>query len=76
MKLLSYVCDQSQRIRTQDFYQLRRTEEGAAEHIAMIDALLAGEYDKVPEMLRAHTASMEEKYYQNLLDYFQNQGDR
>ena len=24
MKLLSYVCDQSQRIRTQDFYQLRR----------------------------------------------------
>lgn len=76
MKLLSYVCDQSQRIRTQDFYQLRRTEEGAAEHIAMIDALLAGEYDKVPEMLRAHAASMEEKYYQNLLDYFQNQGDR
>lgn len=42
----------------------------------MIDALLAGEYDKVPEMLRAHAASMEEKYYQNLLDYFQNQGDR
>ena len=71
------MCDQSQRIRTQDFYrQWRRTEEGAAEHIAMHPTPPTGEYDKVPEMLRAHAASMEEKYYQNLLDYFQNQGDR
>lgn len=71
-KLLSYVCDQSQRIRTQDFYQLQRTEEGAVEHIEIIDALLTEEYDKVPDLLRAHAASMEEKYYKNLLDYFQN----
>lgn len=66
-KLLSYVCDQSQRVRTQEFYLKQRSLSGAQDHIEIIDALLGGEYDRVPELLREHICRIEQYYHGILL---------
>lgn len=67
IKLLSYVCDQSQRIRTQEFYLRRRSFSGAMDHIKIIDALLNEEYDQVPGMLAEHIHAIEQYYHGILL---------
>lgn len=66
IKLLSYVCDQHQRIRSQDYYRQRRLTTGAKGHIKIIDALLNDEYDTAYQLLLTHTSDMEE-YYHGLL---------
>ena len=66
-KLLSYVCDHSQRIRTQEFYLRQRSISGAKDHIEIIDALLGGEYDRVPGLLREHICRIEQYYHGILL---------
>ena len=66
IKLLSYVCDQHQRIRTHDFFRWRRLTQGAHDHLNIIDALLADDYDLAYQLLVRHTSEMEE-YYHGLL---------
>ena len=66
IKLLSYVCDQHQRIRSHDFYRWRRLTQGANDHIKIIDALLNDDYDTAYQLLLTHTSEMEE-YYHGLL---------
>ena len=66
IKLLSYVCDQHKRIRTQDFFRWRRLIKGAHAHLNIIDALLADDYDLAYQMLVRHTSEMEE-YYRGML---------
>lgn len=66
IKLLSYVCDQHQRIRSQDYYRQRRLTKGAKDHIQIIDALLSEKYDLAYQLLLSHTSDMEE-YYHGLL---------
>ena len=66
IKLLSYVSDQHQRIRSQDYFRQRRLTKGAKDHIKIIDALLKDEYDLAYQLLLTHTSDMEE-YYHGLL---------
>ena len=66
IKLLSYVCDQHQRIRTHDFFRWRRLSKGAHDHLNIIDALLADDYDLAYQLLVRHTSEMEE-YYRGML---------
>lgn len=66
IKLLSYVSDQHQRIRSQDYYRQRRLTKGAKDHIQIIDALLHDEYDLAYQLLLTHTSDME-AYYHGLL---------
>ena len=66
IKLLSYVCDQHQRIRSHDFYRQRRLSQGAQDHLKIIDALLADDYDLACQLLYHHTSEME-AYYHDLL---------
>lgn len=66
IKLLSYVSDQHQRIRSQDYFRQRRLTKGAKDHIKIIDALLKDEYDLAYQLLLTHTSNMEE-YYHGLL---------
>ncbi len=68
VKLLSYVCDQSQRVRTQEFYLRQRSLSGAKDHIEIIDALLLGEYERVPDLLRDHIYRIEQYYHGILLN--------
>lgn len=67
IKLMSYVCDQSQRIRTQEFYMRRRALKGARDHIEVIDALLEQKYELVMELLSSHVTDMEPYYHGILL---------
>ena len=66
IKLLSYVSDQHQRIRSQDYFRQHRLTKGAKDHIKIIDALLKDEYDLAYQLLLTHTSDMEE-YYHGLL---------
>lgn len=68
IKLLSYVCDQSQRVRTQEFYLRQRSLSGAKEHIKIIDALLQEKYEQVPDLLREHICQIEQYYHGILLN--------
>ncbi len=67
-KIMSYILDQFQRIRTQNFYPTQRTIRGAKEHIDMINALLHDEFDKISEMTLNHITSTETFYYKSLMD--------
>ena len=67
-KVMSYILDQFQRIRTQDFYPTQRTIRGAKEHIEMINVLLRDEFDRIPEMTLNHISSTETYYYKSLMD--------
>lgn len=66
IKIMTYITDQSQRVRTHDFYRRRRSEKGVKDHIEIIDALLAEDYDKACALLESHVADME-GYYKVLL---------
>lgn len=67
-KLLSYVSDQFQRIRTQEFYLKQRSISGANGHIEIIDALLNEEFDRVPNLLYEHVRKAEQTYCGILLN--------
>ena len=67
-KLLSYVSDQFQRIRTQEFYLKQRSISGANGHIEIIDALLNEEFDRVPDLLYEHVREAEQTYCGILLN--------
>lgn len=67
-KLLAYVSDQFQRIRTQEFYLQQRSISGANGHIEIIDALLHEEFDRVPDLLYEHVRNAEQTYCGILLN--------
>lgn len=66
LQTLSFISDQFQRVRTQNFYPVERALNGAREHISIIDKLLAEEYGVLPEMILDHITSTEAYYYRNL----------
>lgn len=66
-KLVAYITDQYQRVRTQNFYPQERTLQGAKEHIDMIDQLINDDFNTAQESLRKHIANTESYYFKNLL---------
>ena len=67
-RLLAYVCDQCQRIRTKNRVDTARLKEGIEEHLEMIRALQEERYDDMTELLRAHIASVEDFYHKIFMD--------
>lgn len=63
--LLSYVCDQSQRILTCPEYLRLNLSNGVSDHLKLIDALLSKNYDEAVRILEDHTRPAEE-YYRTL----------
>ena len=66
-KVVTYMTDHFQRIRTQSFFDEERAINGANEHIAMIDAIIQGNYDCLPGLMYAHISSTEKYYYKFVL---------
>lgn len=64
----SFLTDRFQRVRTQDFYPIERSINGAKEHLTIIDELIKGNFDEVPKLVLDHITSTEVYYYRKLLD--------
>lgn len=66
IKLMSYINNQLQRIRTQEFYVRRRILGGAQDHIDIIDGLLNHDEETVLRLMQKHVTDME-IYYNGIL---------
>ncbi len=62
------ISDQFQRVRTQNFYPVERAINGAKEHIVILDNLIRGEYDELPQLMLDHIKSTESYYYKKILE--------
>ncbi|RGY97792.1 GntR family transcriptional regulator [Clostridium sp. AM58-1XD] len=67
LKSITYISDQFQRVRTQDFYPRERALKGANEHITIIDSLVNEDFDSLPQLIQTHITSTESFYFKNLL---------
>lgn len=67
LKTITYISDQFQRVRTQDFYPKERALKGAYEHITMLDSLINGDLDSLPQQIQTHITSTETFYFKSLL---------
>ena len=61
------LSDQFQRVRTQDFFSVERTENGAHEHLRLIEVFVEGNTEKAAELLRQHIISTQKYYFKSLL---------
>lgn len=66
-KIMNNISDQFQRVRTQDFYSKERTENGAREHLELIDMFLQGDCGQALKALQKHIGNTEKYYFQSLL---------
>lgn len=67
VRTMDHLQDLFQMIRTQDFYSRERTENGAREHIQMIDLAGRGDREAMAELLILHIQNTERYYYQSLV---------
>ena len=67
IQIMRNISDQFQRVRTQDFYSKERTENGAHEHLQLIELIIKGEREQAVEMLRKHINNTQEYYFRSLL---------
>ena len=67
IQIMRNISDQFQRVRTQDFYSKERTENGAHEHLQLIELIIKGEREQAVELLRKHINSTQEYYFRSLL---------
>lgn len=68
LQTVTFISDQFQRVRTQNFYPIERSLNGAREHILIIDKLIVEDYQTLPDLILDHITSTETYYYKNLLD--------
>ncbi len=66
-QLMCSLQDQFQRIRTQEFYSQERTENGAREHIELIEHFLKGDRTGSVVLLRKHIENTQKYFFQSLL---------
>lgn len=67
VKLMTYISDQFQRVRTQNFYPEARTMRGATEHLTIIDTIIEEKFDEIPALIKSHISSTESYYFKSLL---------
>ena len=65
---VSYITDQFQRVRTQNFFPVERSVNGAKEHLVIINTILKGEYSALPDLMLNHITSTENYYFRKLLE--------
>ena len=59
---MQLITDHFQRIRTQEVDVLERSIAGANEHLEMIDTMLEGKIDKIPELILKHINTNEDYF--------------
>ena len=64
---VSFITDQFQRVRTQNFFPVERSINGAREHLVIIDTILKAEYSALPDLILNHITSTETYYFRKLL---------
>lgn len=64
----TYISEQFQRVRTQDFYPIERALNGAKEHLDIIDSLLCKDYEPLPQLMLNHIKSTEKYYYRRIVE--------
>lgn len=67
IQIMGSLSDQFQRVRTQDFFSVERTENGAHEHLRLIEVFVEGNTEKAAELLRQHIISTQKYYFKSLL---------
>lgn len=65
---VSFITDQFQRVRTQNFFPVERSINGAREHLVIIDTILKAEYSALPDLILNHITSTETYYFRKLLE--------
>ena len=68
IKTMNNLQDLFQMIRTQEFYSRERTENGALEHIQMIEMILKGEIEQVCEFLKLHIRNTQKYYFMSMTE--------
>lgn len=62
VSIMQLITDHFQRVRTQEVDVLERSITGAHQHIEMIDALVSGDIDKIPELILKHINTNEDYF--------------
>ena len=62
VSIMQLITDHFQRIRTQEVDVLERSIAGANEHLEMIDTMLEGKIDKIPELILKHINTNEDYF--------------
>lgn len=68
IRSLEHLQDMFQMVRTQEFYSKERTENGALEHLQMIDLFLQNDEDGACGLLARHIANTQKYYFQSLIE--------
>ncbi len=66
-KTMATLSDQFQRVRTQSFYSKERTENGAHEHLQLIELIMQGKREQAAAFLDKHIGNTEKYYFQSLI---------
>lgn len=66
MKMMGNISDNFQRVRTQSFFTKERTENGAREHLELIDILIKKDIDQALVLLDKHIFSTEFFFSQSI----------
>lgn len=66
MKVMNNLSDNFQRVRTQEFYSETRTENGAKEHLELIDLFIQGDLEKSLLLLQKHISNTESYYFRSV----------
>lgn len=68
MKIMVNLQDFFQMIRTLEFYSKERTENGAREHIQIIDLIFNGDVEKVCDLLKQHILNTQKYYFLSMME--------
>lgn len=67
IRTLNSLQDQFQRVRTQEFFSRERTENGAEEHIQLIDYFIQKNIDDSVKLMKKHIENTRKYYFLSLM---------
>lgn len=67
IKIMNNLSDNFQRVRTQEFYSEARTENGAKEHIELIELIIHDDLKKSIDLLHKHISNTENYYLHSIV---------
>lgn len=65
--MIQSISDHFQRVRTTDFFTAERTENGAREHLELINLMLRSDTDAAMKLLQKHISSTEMFFFQSII---------
>lgn len=67
IQIMESISDQFQRVRTQDFFSVERTANGAHEHLKLIELFVEGKSAEAKEALCVHISNTQKYYFKSLI---------